>query len=143
MLEQLRRGDVMVIWKLDRLGRSLKHLIDLVSSFGARGISLVSLKENIDTTSATGKLIFNIFASLAEFEHDIIRERTMADLASARDRGRVGGRKKALNDKDEKMLLQWSRDKTISIADICRKFKISKATYYSYLRNNQPKEPNN
>lgn len=134
LLENLRRGDTVVIWKLDRLGRSLRHLIELVSSFDLQGIGLVSLKENIDTTTATGKLIFNIFAALAEFERDIIRERTNAGLQSARARGRIGGRKKALNESQVKMLVQMSSDKTLSIADICRQFGISKASYYNYLK---------
>jgi len=128
MLELLRRGDTVVIWKLDRLGRSLKHLIDLVSAFDSQGVGLVSLKENIDTTTATGKLVFNIFAALAEFERDIIRERTFAGLVSARARGKTGGRKKSLGDAQIKMLTQMASDKTRSVADICKQRRISKAS---------------
>lgn len=134
MLEHARRGDTIVIWKLDRLGRSLRHLIEIVSLFDSQGIGLVSLKENVDTTTATGKLVFNIFAALAEFERDIIRERTNAGLASARARGKVGGRKKALSEAQVKMLTQMAGDKTFSVADICRQFGISKASYYNYMR---------
>jgi len=138
MLELLRRGDTVVIWKLDRLGRSLKHLIDLVSAFDSQGVGLVSLKENIDTTTATGKLVFNIFAALAEFERDIIRERTFAGLVSARARGKTGGRKKSLGDAQIKMLTQMASDKTLSVADICKQLRISKASYYNYLRKARP-----
>ena len=94
MLKNLRNGDILVVWKLDRLGRSLKDLLEIVSGLQNRGVELVSLKESIDTTSSTGKLIFSIFGALAEYEKDIIRERTMAGLNSARARGIVGGRKK-------------------------------------------------
>lgn len=134
MLEQLRRGDTVVIWKLDRLGRSLKHLIELVAAFESQGVGLVSLKENIDTTTATGKLVFNIFAALAEFERDIIRERTIAGLVSAKARGRTGGRKRALSDAQIKMLTQMAGDKTLSVVDICKQLGISKASYYNYLK---------
>ena len=91
MIDQLRSGDVVVVWKLDRLGRSLRDLIDLVSVFREKGVEFVSLKDGIDTGTATGRFTFNIFASLAEFEREIIRERTMAGLEAARTRGRKGG----------------------------------------------------
>ena len=97
MLNHLRQGDVVVVWKLDRLGRSLKHLIDLVSDFREKGIEFISLNDSIDTTTVTGRLTFNIFASFAEFERELIRERTMAGLQAARERGRIGGRKKGLS----------------------------------------------
>lgn len=87
MIDQLRSGDVVVVWKLDRLGRSLKDLIDLVSAFREKGVEFVSLKDGIDTGTATSRFTFNIFASLAEFEREIIRERTMAGLEAARSRG--------------------------------------------------------
>ena len=97
MLEHLRDGDILVVWKLDRLGRSLKHLIDLVTGFREKGIEFISLNDAIDTTTAQGRLTFNIFASFAEFERELIKERTMAGLQAARERGRVGGRKKGLS----------------------------------------------
>jgi len=96
MVSNLRRGDTVVVWKLDRLARSLKHLLTLVSDFKNAGIGFLSLQDQINTTTAQGRLIFNMFASLCEFEREIIKERTLAGLAAARSRGRVGGRKKGL-----------------------------------------------
>ncbi len=93
-LDFLRPGDVLVVWKLDRLGRTLKQLIELVAMFNQKGIGFKSLKETINTTTSTGKLVFHIFAALAEFERDIIHERTRAGLEAARARGRLGGRPK-------------------------------------------------
>ena len=95
MLEQARAGDIIVVWRLDRLGRSLKELIEIVGDLVARGIELRSLKESIDTSTPTGKLMFHVIATLAEFERDIIQERTLAGLEAARARGRKGGRPKA------------------------------------------------
>jgi len=134
MLKNLRNGDILIVWKLDRLGRSLRDLLEIVSGLQNRDVELVSLKENIDTTSSTGKLIFSIFGALAEYEKDIIRERTMAGLNSARARGIVGGRKKRLSDKDVAMLRNLANDKTIPISTICEKFGISRKTYYNYLK---------
>jgi DNA invertase Pin-like site-specific DNA recombinase len=96
VLEHLRAGDVLVIWKLDRLGRSLKHLIEVVNELMTRKIGLKSLNDPIDTTTPQGRLIFNLFASLSEFERDVIRERTQAGLSAARARGRNGGRPKGV-----------------------------------------------
>jgi len=124
LLSQLREGDILVIWKLDRLGRSLKHLVELVHELNEKGIGLQSINDPIDTTTSQGRLVFNIFASLAEFERDIIRERTQAGLKAARARGRVGGRPKGSLYKDEKL----------SISEICTNLSISKATLYKYLR---------
>ncbi|MCK9331655.1 MAG: recombinase family protein [Candidatus Cloacimonetes bacterium] len=137
MLDQLRRGDTVVIWKLDRLGRNLKNLIELITEFNERGIGLKSLKESIDTTTATGKLTFAIFGALAEFERDIIRERTNAGLEAARARGKVGGRKKVLDENQIQMLITMSKDVKLSIGEICRQLGISKATYYNYLKGSQ------
>lgn len=95
-LSFLRRGDVLVVWRLDRLGRSLQHLVEVINDLAARGIEFRSLSDNIDTSSASGKLVFHIFAALAEFERELIRERTRAGLAAARARGRVGGRPRIL-----------------------------------------------
>ena len=134
MMEQLRVGDIVVVWKLDRLGRNLKHLIELVSDFDRMGVGLKSLKEDINTTTSTGKLVFNIFGALAEFERDIIRERTKAGLEAARARGRVGGRKRSLDDGQVQMLRAMARDKGVSIATICKQFDISRPTYYKYLK---------
>jgi DNA invertase Pin-like site-specific DNA recombinase len=122
------------LWKLDRLGRSLRHLIDTITDLDKRGIGFRSLTENIDTTTPGGKLIFHIFGALAEFERDIIRERTNAGLQAARSRGRNGGRPKALNPKQLKILHSLATDPTHSIDEICKTLKISRVTYYRYLK---------
>jgi DNA invertase Pin-like site-specific DNA recombinase len=134
MLEHLRSGDILVIWKLDRLGRSLRHLIDLVETLKNMGVELVSIQDSVNTATPAGKLTFAIFGALAEFERDIIRERTMAGLAAARARGRKGGRKKALSQSQVEMLLSMTNNKNLPIGEICRQLKISKATYYNYLK---------
>jgi DNA invertase Pin-like site-specific DNA recombinase len=136
ILKEARTKDVIVIWKLDRLGRSLKHLVDLVAELNERGIGLRSLNDPIDTTTAQGRLIFNIFASLAEFEREIIRERTNAGLAAARARGRVGGRKPGLDeDAQRKARIAASYyDEGMPVNQIAQDLDISKATLYKYLR---------
>jgi DNA invertase Pin-like site-specific DNA recombinase len=135
-LEYVRAGDVLVVWKLDRLGRSLKQLIETVSELQERGIEFKSLTENIDTTTSAGKLIFHLFGSLAEFERDLIRERTQAGLRAARARGRLGGRPRAegLND-EKKVALARSlyNDKRNSIETICKTLKVSRSTLYRYI----------
>lgn len=133
LLKYVRSGDTVVVWKLDRIGRSIRDLINIVSDFQTKEISFVSLKENIDTSSATGKLIFNIFASLSEFERDIISERTRAGLESARLRGHVGGHSRADNDKVA-MALKMYRSKEYSVPEILKVVGISKTTLYRYLR---------
>src|SRR3954453_19722597 len=132
-LKQLRTGDVLVVWRLDRLGRSLPHLNETVRSLHERGIGFRSLSEQIDTTTPSGKLIFHIFGSLAEFERDLIRERTQAGLSAARARGRVGGRPKVVTAEKRKLAVELYRAKEHSIAEICRLMGISKPTLYSYL----------
>lgn len=134
-LNYLRPGDTLVVWKLDRLGRSLKNLIELIGTLNSKGIGFKSLQENIDTMTSGGKLIFHIFSSLAEFERDIIRERTKAGLAAARARGRKGGRPKALNQEKVKMIKKLHADKSNSITSICKMFRISRPTLYTYLKN--------
>jgi DNA invertase Pin-like site-specific DNA recombinase len=126
VLDELRPGDTLVVWRLDRLGRSLPHLIALVTSLEQRGIGFKSLTEQIDTTTPSGKLIFHIFGALAEFERNLIRERTMAGLAAARARGRLGGRPKKLAS-DHKVQLARSlyQQRQHSIADICKTLGIS------------------
>jgi DNA invertase Pin-like site-specific DNA recombinase len=136
MIDQLRNGDVVVVWKLDRLGRSLKDLIELVSSFREKGVEFVSLKDGIDTGTATGRFTFNIFASLAEFEREIIRERTMAGLEAARSRGRKGGRpaglsKEALAKAKSAKILYESGEKTVP--EIANSLGVSRATCYRYI----------
>jgi len=132
-LEVARAGDTLVVWRLDRLGRSLKDLIALAERLAERPVGLRSLKEALDTTSSGGRLIFHMFASLAEFERDLIRERTRAGLSAARARGRLGGRPKLLTPEKRKLAVQLYRAKEHSIAEICRLMGISKPTLYSYL----------
>lgn len=136
MIAHLRRGDTVVVWKLDRLARSLKHLLSLVSDFKSAGIGFLSLQDQINTTTAQGRLIFNMFASLSEFEREIIKERTLAGLAAARGRGRVGGRKKGLS-KAAKVKASAVKhlyvDENKSINEICEAVSISRATVYHYL----------
>lgn len=136
MIEQLRAGDIVVVWKLDRLGRSLKDLIELVASFREKGVEFVSLKDGIDTGTATGRFTFNIFASLAEFEREIIRERTMAGLQAARARGKNGGRPKGLSKEasakaSAARILYASGEK--SVREIAEGLGISRATCYRYI----------
>jgi DNA invertase Pin-like site-specific DNA recombinase len=133
-LNYVREGDILVVWKLDRLGRSLKDLIETITALHQRQIGFKSLTENIDTTTSGGKLIFHIFGALAEFERDIIRERTHAGLQAARARGRKGGRPKSLTPKQVAMAHQLYADKTHSIEDICRTLRISRVTLYRYLK---------
>ena len=137
LLGQLRAGDVLVIWKLDRMGRSLRHLVDLVGDLVARDIGLLSLNDPIDTTSAQGRLVFNLFASLAEFERELIRERTQAGLTAARARGRVGGRPKGMPAHAESTAMAAEtlyRERRLSVNDIAKRLSIAKSTLYSYLR---------
>ena len=132
--ESLRSGDTLVVWRLDRLGRSLRDLIDWVAWLDEMEITLHSLNEQINTAHYTGKLVFHLFAALAEFERDLIRERTLAGLAAARARGRLGGRKAKLNDSDIRQLKAMHKDHSISIGEICERFSIAKTTLYRYLR---------
>jgi DNA invertase Pin-like site-specific DNA recombinase len=135
-LAYIRKGDTLVVWRLDRLGRSLKHLIEALTALDERGIGFQSLTEQIDTTTSGGKLIFHVFGALAEFERDLIRERTNAGLASARARGRKGGRPRAggLDDPKRVALLQkLYADKSNDITTICGTIGISRATLYRYV----------
>ncbi len=134
VLSYLRKGDTLVVWRLDRLGRSLQHLIETVAALAERGIGFKSLTEQIDTTTPGGKLIFHVFGALAEFERDLIRERTQAGLRAARARGRTGGRPKALADpKKLAMAKQLYADPTNAIDDICRTLGISRTTFYRHV----------
>ncbi len=133
-LAYVREGDTLVVWRLDRLGRSLKHLIEAITALNNRKIGFKSIQENIDTTTSGGKLIFHIFGALAEFERDIIRERTQAGLQAARTRGRLGGRPKVLNSKRQSIAQALYNDKNNSIAEICKTLNISRATLYRYIK---------
>ena len=132
-LAYVRKGDTLVVWRLDRLGRSLPHLITTMTALEGQGIGFKSLTENIDTTTSGGKLIFHIFGALAEFERNLIRERTTAGLMTARTRGRLGGRPKALTGK-QLSIAQDLYDKRHPIAEICRTLKISRATLYRSIK---------
>lgn len=141
-LEALQCGDVLIVWRLDRLGRSMQHLITIVEDLRERGIGFRSLQEGaIDTTSASGELIFNIFSALAQFERRLIQERTKAGLAVARARGRLGGRPR-IESEEAKVLAakKLASDKSISIDDICRTLNISRSTYYRY-QSMKPDDP--
>ncbi|MFK7848126.1 MAG: recombinase family protein [Rhodothermales bacterium] len=137
LLDRVKAGDVIVVWKLDRLGRSLQHLVNLVNELMEKGVGLKSLQDPIDTTNAQGRLIFNIFASLAEFERDLTIERTKAGLKAARARGRTGGRPKGLNDSAKKKAMAAEAlyvKGDLSIKEITENLGISRATLYRYLR---------
>ena len=132
-LQFLRAGDTLVVWKLDRLGRSLAHLLEVVNLLQTRHIGFRSLQEALDTTSSSGKLFFHIFASLAEFERDLIRERTQAGLAAARARGRCGGRPKAMSTKQVVMAMALRQNPQTTVADICQTLGVSRATFYRHV----------
>jgi DNA invertase Pin-like site-specific DNA recombinase len=132
ILEFCRAGDSLVVWKLDRLGRSLKHLINTVNFLIQKEVGFVSLQENIDTTTSSGKFFFHVFGALAEFERDIIRDRTQAGLQAARSRGRQGGRPKKLSQRKIAMAKQMMKDESMTIKEICEEMDISKTTLYRY-----------
>jgi len=134
LMDILRPGDVLVVWRLDRLGRTLKHLIELVAELAGAGIGFASLTESIDTSTPAGRLIFHIFGALAEFERNVIRERTMAGLAAARARGRMGGRPKALDANKRKVAVGLYASREYPVDEICRMMGISKPTLYAYVR---------
>ena len=133
-LEYIREGDTLVVWKLDRLGRSLNHLVATVGALREKKIGFKSLSESIDTTTDTGKLVFHIFASLAEFERALIRERTNAGLKAARSRGRTGGRPSLLDTKSVTMARTLLADEKNTIDEMCRTLKVSRSTLYRSLR---------
>lgn len=132
-LDYVRAGDTIVVWKLDRLARSLKQLIETVDDLQRREIGFRSLTEAIDTTTPGGRLIFHIFAALAEFERSIIRERTMAGLLAARSRGRVGGRPRSLTEQDLQIARALLREHALSVADIASRLGVTSSTLYRYL----------
>ncbi|THJ31668.1 recombinase family protein [Lampropedia aestuarii] len=129
----LRAGDTLVVWRLDRLGRSLPDLVQVVTDLERRGVGFESLTEKIETGSAAGKLIFHVFAALADFERGLIRERTQAGLAAARARGRAGGRKPKLTDKDVREIKALLRDPEIRVAEVARRYGVSRTTLYKHV----------
>jgi DNA invertase Pin-like site-specific DNA recombinase len=133
-LTYVRKGDTLVVWRLDRLGRSLPHLITTMTALEEQGIGFKSLTENIDTTTSGGKLIFHIFGALAEFERNLIRERTLAGLTAARARGKKGGRPKSLTPRQILIAQSLYDDPKNSIPNICRTLRISKVTLYRYIK---------
>lgn len=136
-MSNLRQGDSLLVWRLDRLGRSMQHLVSLIEELRKKGVGFKSLCDGvIDTTTASGELIFNIFSSLAQFERRLIQERTNAGLVAARSRGRLGGRPKLANDSPKvRMAKKMHADKSIDIKDICQTLNISRATLYRYVQN--------
>ena len=132
-LDWMREGDTLAVWRLDRLARSIRQLIETVEDLGARGIGFRSLTETIDTTTFGGRLVFHVFGALAEFERNLIVERTRAGLDAARARGRVGGRPAALDDSAIAVASTLLRDPTIPIHEVARRVGVSRATLYSYF----------
>ena len=134
----LRSGDTLVVWRLDRLGRSLPDLIKIISELERDSITFESLTEKIDTGSASGKLQFHVFAALAEFERNLIRERTLAGLTAARARGRVGGRKPKLNEKQIREIKTLLTDPAAQVKDIAERYGVSRTTLYKHVGVVQP-----
>lgn len=132
-LDYMRSSDTLVVWKLDRLARSLKQLIETVEELGSRGVGLRSLTESIDTGTTGGRLVFHIFAALAEFERGVIRERTRAGLDAAKSRGRLGGRPPALNAKDLAAANALLRDPEITVEEVARRLGVAPSTLYRHL----------
>ncbi|HEX8566550.1 MAG TPA: recombinase family protein [Pyrinomonadaceae bacterium] len=131
-IEFARKGDILVVWKLDRLGRSLKHLIETINALHRKDVGFASLQENIDTTTSGGKLIFHVFGALAEFERELIRERTNAGLLAARARGKQGGRPQKLSAKQIEIANTLVQDPTVTIDSICKTLGVSRPTLYRY-----------
>lgn len=132
-LDQIRPGDTLVVWRLDRLGRSVRHLIDQLHSLAERGIGFRSLQETIDTTSPGGRLVFHVFAALAEFERDLIRERTNAGLTAARARGRTGGRPPRLSPQQVRTARRLYEQQDMTVAQIGEVLGVSRTTVYRSL----------
>ena len=132
-LRSIRSGDTLVVWKLDRLARSLKDLVEIVDDLNQRGVGFRSLTEAIDTTSSSGRLVFHLFGALAEFEHSLIRERTIAGLAAARARGRKGGRRPALSRADIRKAAAMLKDPAITKSEVAKHFGVSRVTLNAAL----------
>lgn len=132
-IKYMKRGDCLVVWKLDRLGRSLSHLLDIIDDFKKKGVGFRSLTENMDTTTPQGELFFHIFGALSQYERSLIRERIMAGLESAKQRGRKGGRPRKLdNEKFQSIML--ALDSGQSKASVCRTFQVPRTTLHDYLQ---------
>ena len=133
VLADLRPGDTLVVWRLDRLGRNLADLVRIVSELRGKGVGFESLTERIDTITATGELVFHLFASLAQFERNLIRERTRAGLASARARGRKGGRPPKLGPKELREIKVLLRDPDVTVSSVAKRYGVSRVTLYAHL----------
>ncbi len=137
LLNDVNKNDVIIIWKLDRLGRSLKNLVDLINMLNEKEVGLQSINDPVDTTTAQGRLIFNIFGSLAEFERELIKERTLAGLEAAREKGNIGGRPKGLTKKAQNIALTAEylyKEEKLSVNEILDQLSIGRATLYRYLK---------
>ena len=143
VLKRLRKGDTLIVWRLDRLGRSLKHLIQIVEDIENSGINFVSIKDGIDTSTPIGKLLFQINGAYAEYERNIIRERVNAGLEAARARGRIGGKKRKLSKAKAELVKKLYNEKKHQVQELCEMFDITKPTLYSYVRGKHERKPNN
>lgn len=135
--ESVRSGDIIIVWKLDRLGRSIRDLVNIIDEFKLKGVQFRSIVDNFDTTTPNGRLFFNIVAALAEYEREMIKDRTLAGLESARQRGRVGGRRPGLSQEAKNKAAAAKHlylDEKLPIEEILKTLKISRATLYRYLR---------
>ena len=135
-LAYLREGDTLIVWKLDRLGRSMKHLIDIVTDLDSRGVGFRSLTENIDTTTSGGRLVFHLFGALAQFERDLIRERTRAGLQAAKDRGRVGGRQRAITE-DKLRKAKTLLESGLTVREAAARLKVGKSVLYEAIKSDR------
>ncbi len=129
-IKALREGDTLVVWRMDRLGRSLKDLVEIITKLEENGIHFESLTERIETGTATGKLMFHVFSAMAEFERNLIQERTLAGLAAARARGRVGGRKEKLTEKDKEFARTLLANPNMQVSEVARRLGVSRQTIY-------------
>lgn len=137
-LKALREGDTLVVWRLDRLGRSLPDLVRIIGELEKKGVGFESLTEKIETSSAAGKLVFHVFAALAEFERNLIRERTRAGLVAARARGRSGGRRPKLTPQQVKEIKRLMSDPTIPVSQIAERYNVSRTTIYKVAPRREP-----
>lgn len=136
-LKALRAGDTLTVWRLDRLGRNLQDLIRIVTELEGKGVTFKSLKESIDTRGPAGKLVFHLFAALAQFERELLRERTIAGLNAARARGRKGGRPASLSPAQKNMALSLMKSGELGISEICKQFGVSRSTLYNLIASNR------
>ncbi|MFT9007866.1 recombinase family protein [Bifidobacterium aquikefiri] len=133
LLDVIRDGDTLVVWKLDRLGRSVQNLVDLMNLLQSRGVGFRSLTENMDTTTPGGVLVFNVFAAMAQFERDLIRERTNAGLRAARARGRKGGRPSKLTEKQRTRIRELYQAGSLTVQEIADQYQVSRNTIYKAI----------